>query len=181
MNEFIKAATLRYPEELNKLLIHPINKVDGEIIVELGEILKKLNATDVKAILDSYKYQKDSEIYDKLLQWNIDHPIKVDEKVDEKSGSRSSVLFRRNFIFFNDLRLDVFFIHCWEKSDHFNFVKGEMEYEIVVNKLSDSTSPVNSTSHKVIRYSSADIRDRDFERLDSFMQNFEGINFVNEK
>jgi len=72
MNKFLKAASLRY--ELEESKIQPISKVDAEIISEIVEVLRKIGIVDIKTILDKYKYLKDEDILNALLQWNIDHP-----------------------------------------------------------------------------------------------------------
>jgi len=185
MNKFLQSAVERFPKDLEKSLIHPISRTDAEIIIEVIEIIKKTGLTEIKALLDQYKYLKDTEIYNQLQDWNLKHPLLVQEekgeKKEEKVRDGFGFLFKRSFIYFKDLRIDVFNIRCYEKSDEYNFVKNEMEYEIIFNRLPESTNVTNVTTHRVIKYSDIEKRDRDFEALDSFMENFEGIKFINKK
>lgn len=185
INKFLQSSVERFPKELEKSLIHPLSKIDAEIIIEVIEIIKKTGLTEIKALLDQYKYLKDIEVYDQLQDWNLKHPLliqeeKEDDKEKKKEGS-FGFLFKRNFIYFKDLRIDVSYIHCYEKSDEYNFVKNEMEYKIIFNQLPESTSITNVTTNKTIKYSDMDKRDNDFEALDSFMENFEGMKFINKK
>lgn len=92
MNQYFKAAAKRFGEltKSKSFNINPISEIDSEIIGELKEVLKKLGATNICAILDSYKYLKDEEIRDSLLQWNIDNPMKPKGEVAE--GSRESLI-----------------------------------------------------------------------------------------
>ena len=73
MNQFLKSAADRY-DKLKKsdYLISPLSEVDGEIMVEIVELFKKVKANDVVAVLKQYKELKDTEIRDMLLQLNID-------------------------------------------------------------------------------------------------------------
>lgn len=183
MNKFLESSVERFPKELEKTLIHPLSRIDAEIIIEISEIIKKTGLTEIKALLDQYKYLKDTEVYSQLQDWNLKHPLLIPEEKEgeKKKGSGLSFLFKRNFIYFKDLRIDVSSIRCYEKSDEYNFVKNEMEYEIIFNRLPETTGVTNVTTQKVIKYSDIERRDQDFEALDSFMENFEGIKFINKK
>lgn len=182
LNKFLESSVERFPKDLEKSLIHPISKIDAEIIIEIGEIIKKVGLTEIKSLLDQYKYLKDSDVYTQLQDWNLKHPLLVQEEGKEKKKEGGlSFLFKRNFIYFKDLRIDVSYIRCYEKLDEYNFVKNEMEYEIIFNRLPESTDVKNVVTHKVIKYGDIERRDQDFEALDSFMENFEGIKFINKK
>lgn len=186
LNKFLESASSRYPKDLDKSLIKPLSKTDAGIIEQIIEVLKKTKLTEITALLSQWKYLKDSEIYDQLSDWNLKHPIteeKKEEGVEEKKGKPNpfSLLFKREFIYFKDLRIEIYGIRCYEKNDEYNFVKNEMEYQIIINRLPDTTTVINVTTNKVIKYSDIELRDRDFESLDNYMENFEGIHFINKK
>jgi isocitrate/isopropylmalate dehydrogenase len=186
MNKFLQSAAERYPKELNSQLIHPINAIDAEIIGEIIDILKKLEFIEITLFLDQYKYLKDSEIRNVLKQWNIDHPADGElgkEDVIDKKPKKSGLdlLFRRNFIFFKNFRLELSRITSYEKQDEYNFVLVREEYKIIINALPETTNIVNSTSNKIISYTDIEQRDRDFEALDTYMENFPGIHFINKR
>ena len=63
-------------------LINPISKVDSNIIRELRELLKKLGCSGVTAILDDFKYLKDQEIEEALLDYNTNFKEKEDRGGD---------------------------------------------------------------------------------------------------
>jgi hypothetical protein len=185
MKDHLKAASDRYPKNLENSLIHPISNIDAEIFIEIGQILKKAGLEEVKKIWDSFKFLKDAQVRDSLLQWNIDNSQGKENSTDvdtiEKQGkSGTGSLFVRNFIAFKDFRLDVSLIRSYERKDEFNFIKNLMEYFILINKIPETTSVINAESNKIIRYTDMKLRDDDFNVLDSFMMSFNGIHFIND-
>ena len=73
MNKFFKSAVDRFHKIKERdYLISPISEIDAEIIVEIGQILKKVGLDSVNIILANWKENKDEEVRDDLLQWNID-------------------------------------------------------------------------------------------------------------
>jgi hypothetical protein len=185
MKDHLKAAVKRYPVNLENSLIHPLSNIDAEILVEIGEILRKAKLDSVKKILDGFKYLKDAQIYDALLQWNIDNPEKKESSTDvdtiESEGkSKVAPSHTRNFISFKDFRIDLALIRSYEKKDEFNFAKGQMEYFIIINNIPDTTGVTNAESNKVVRYIDMELRDMDFGALDMFVKGADSIHFVNE-
>jgi hypothetical protein len=186
MNEYLKVSTGRYPKNMESALIHPISEIDAEIIVEIMEILKKVDRADVKGLLDKYKYLKDEKIRDALLQWNIDHPIGTDLATEQESGQSQPILpvvaeYIREFIYIKSFRIELAFIHVYEKKDEYNYGRNAMEYFIIINALPETTDVRNTTSNKKIIYDDMEERDRDFETLDNYMTDSNRIKFINER
>jgi hypothetical protein len=192
MNKFLQVASERYPKDLEPSLIHPLSRTDAEIISEIIGLFKELKQTSVVSTLNQFKYLKDSEIYDKLLDCHTqlvlehedeasdddDTPLPADGKKSKKSGLQ--LLFTRNWIFFKDYRLDLNRIHGYEKHDEYKVGQG-MVYQIIINELPHTTSVRVTTTHKVIEYTDMERRDMDFAMLDEYFINFPGITFINER
>ena len=186
MNTFLKASVERYPKDLEKTLIHPISNVDALIVTEIIALLKDTGLQGVATLLNQYKYLKDEELYNKLLDIHSQQLINADEDVDDvktKNKRKGSVelMFVRNWIYFKDFRIDVIDIRSYEKHDEYKVAGAEMIYQIIFNQLEQTTAVRNVTTHKVVNYSNMERRDKDFEQLDYFISNFPGIKFINER
>ena len=186
MNTFLKASVERYPQNLAKTLIHPISEMDALIITEIISLLKDSGLQGTATLLNQYKYLKDEEIYNKLLDIHAQELIDADEDVDDvkaKGKRRGSLdlLFVRNWIYFKDYRIDVGHVYCYEKHDEYKVASGKMIYQIILNPLDQTTAVRNVTTHKIVEYDDVERRDKDFEQLDYFISNFPGIKFINER
>jgi hypothetical protein len=183
VNKFLNSAIESYPPNLEGRLIHPISKADAEIAVEIGQIFKKLGLDDVKAIWDNYKYLKDTEIAEQLLDWNTQHPVLIDEEEESVGGKKNksgSFLFIRDFIKFKDVRLELYYIHNWRKKDDYNYTKSRMEFWIIINEVPESIGEYSIHDNKRFMYLNSEVRDTDFQLLDNYMSKHKGINFINE-
>ena len=116
MNKYLKSASERFEKIRGKEhLINPISEIDCEIVIELGQILMKAGLKDVCEILKNYKYSKDKEVRDNLLQWNIDHPILksgianlVDKVAQDIVDEDKDAKKKCPFLKIGDLRLKVY-------------------------------------------------------------------------
>jgi len=117
MNQYLKSASKAYEKLKNKdYLINPISEIDGEIITEIVEIFKKLGVNNVVEILRNYKYQKDEEIRDQLLQVNIDFNS---EKSEELKPSKDKVL-KKQIIVLKEHNLMAKFIFGFKFSEDYD-------------------------------------------------------------
>jgi hypothetical protein len=140
----------------------------------------------VKVLLSKYKYLKDEKIRDSLLQWNIDHPIGTDLATEQENGQIQPILpiqidYTRDFIYIKSFRIELAFIHIYEKKDEYNYAINAMEYFIIINALPETTDIRNITSNKKITYNDMEERDRDFETLDTYMVDSNKIRFINDR
>ena len=192
MNTFLQSSSQRYPKDLESSLIHPLSKEDAEIITELTGLLKDAGLQEVVTILNQWKYLKDKEIYDKLLDVHAKLVLERDDgtgddedgvpKVkDKKSKSGLTFLFKRNWIYFRDFRLDLHYVRGYEKRDEYNFGKHAMLYFIIINALPETTSVTNPETNKTIEYTDMEQRDADFALLDNYISTFPGVDFINER
>jgi hypothetical protein len=190
MTPHLIASVERYPKDLNQNLIHPICAEDARIISKLIEITKELGLKELITILNQYKFLKDTEIYNALLDFHtkvaLDKEASSEEegsKVPSKkrSGGGLGFLFTRNWIYFKDFRIDLFHIECYEKRDEYKVATTSMIYQIIINPLTETTAPRNVTTNKIISYTDMEQRDQDFEQLDNYISNFPGIRFINDR
>lgn len=163
MNENLKQAVLSYEQEEMKG-VHPISEIDADIIVEIGEALRKLGNDELKRIVCEWKSLQDKEVLDMLIQWNLDNEEEV--KADDK--------FRKNFILFDGLTIDVHYVVSISKKSHFDYNEGEMVYEIVINEK------VNEKYHYYdtrIPYVTEKERDERYNKLHEILMDTDTINF----
>lgn len=83
MRDHLKAANKNFDKIKDRdYIINPISSVDAEIITELVEIMKKSGDNEVANILKEWKYLKDDEVRDQLLDVNMNRSkIKYDEGI----------------------------------------------------------------------------------------------------
>lgn len=88
MNQYLKSASDRFSKLIGdkQFAISPISEIDGEIITSITELFVKLDKREVVQILKQYKYLKDEEINDLLLQCNLDSTAKQYEKIEQDGG-----------------------------------------------------------------------------------------------
>lgn len=152
MNDYLKAAVSR-DKRKKQYLISPISKNDAEIIWEIIVALSKLNDTeDIRGIIEEWKFLKDSEIKDLLLQWNIDHPIGFNNK--ENTG--------RRFVQFEDEIIELSLIRSVTKFNHYNYSRKITEYRIVINKDFPDSCYLNNFHFS---YQTEELRDKKLKHL----------------
>ena len=94
MNKYLKSASENFEKLKQKdYLISPISSTDGEIMTEIIELFKKCNQTGVVEILKQYKFLKDEEIREQLLECNTNFKSQEVEDFDEgeEGGSPKSM------------------------------------------------------------------------------------------
>lgn len=180
ISEHLEVSSEQYPNFLNNKLIHPIHKIDAEIIDILIGIVEKTQWTSLIESLKHWKYLKDEEVKEQLIAFANTFDQSPPEapplpKDDLKQTSQPS----KDWIKLGDFCIELSRIHSYECQDEYNFVTECMEYRLVINPLSYSTpSVISTTTNKIIIYSNASARDRDADKLNSYLKQA-GIKFVN--
>lgn len=156
MNQHLEAA---YKRDTRKkiFLINPISKVDAEIIFELSISLGRvgLKGEQLKSIIENYKFLKDTDIRDSLLQFNIDNPL-LPAEVEEEDDNK------RRFVDFDGEIVEQRLIKTVGKDSYYNFENKKMEYFIIINKdLEEKYMLTNGT----FKYSSEELRDKKLNEL----------------
>lgn len=171
MNQYLKSASARF-SQLNKEgkshLISPISEMDAEIMVEIIELFKKLNKMNVVEILKNYKFHKDEEIRDALLDANTNFKTLDNESGDvEKKDSASVFITKRDFIKIKDERIYIWAINSWGKDERFCKDKKEIIYSIVLNRVEKNLqiTKVPMYANHTFDFDEFDEREDAFERL----------------
>lgn len=135
MNKILQSAVDRYKKfGKEKFLINPISEEDAEIMVELGQALKRFNANDLIKILENYKFRKDTEIRDELMQWNTDHPLKpTKEQKDTFPEDNEDIKKPAPFIKIANRTLRAFHIFAWDEVEE--DCDGDYKYCIILNPM----------------------------------------------
>lgn len=182
MNQYLKAASNSFNKIKEKdYPINPISEIDCEIITEIRELLKKAGLSEVAAILKEYKYLKDEDIRDQLLQANIDFTSKLAESLMDEDDRREEIEKRRlerEFIKIKNHRLLVNFIFAFKTEESYD-KKDNYTGSIILN-------PVPSDITRLPLYANYAITTNDEEDFEDMVIDFEaqlektGVKFVNE-
>lgn len=163
MNKDLKSAVHNYEQEPIKG-INPVSEIDAEIIVEISEAVRKLGNDDLKRIIQEWKNLKDEEVLAMMIDWNLNNEEGV--KKDDK--------FRKNFILFDDLTLDIYFVVSISKKRMFNAETGDFSYLILINENTNEKSLYHDTR---VSYSSEKERDERYNKLHEILMDTDTINF----
>jgi len=175
MNKYKQAAAKRFSTKFKEdFLINPISTLDAEIITELEEILKKGKLLGAAEIMKRYKFDKDSDIRDELLQFNMDLSPKVAEKATKDAGleEEPEEKKREPFFLFSDYmgftikrNLILGFRAVWFTDKE----SGEETYSILLNEVPDGTKNLPMYSNFVLSYEDEDERNMDLDALREYV------------
>jgi len=139
MDKYLKASAIRFEEMKDKdYLINPMSTKDAEIIIEIREALKKLGATDLVDILRQYKFRKDEEICDNLLQWNTDfaglgNNDPLEEIAKEYREQNKKEAFK--YLLIDDILIKSHHLHGVKIVDEWDEKRGDYLFCIILNPL----------------------------------------------
>lgn len=160
MNQYLQSANKRFDERFKQSFnINPISKVDAEIMIEIKEIFRKLGRTDICAVLDEYKFFKDTEIRDLLLQWNIDNPN------NPEGLGEGDLLPKSRVIEINGERINVDMVFGWQGKTVLNIDHNKV-FCIKLNPTTDEAKKVSSYANKIIKFTNKTERDAYLRLLD---------------
>lgn len=140
MNKHLKSAVER-DKRTKPYLITPICEEDAGIIWELIVALGKVGQDDLKAILEDWKFLKDSDVLQSLIEWNLNA-----EQYDDNEGGENDE--GRKFIRFEGELIELNLIKTVRRANNYNYSKQLMEWMIVLNKDFPDGSYLNSVSFK---------------------------------
>lgn len=170
MNKFFQSAIKRFNDLLHKnkkdgFLINPISKEDAEIINELKVIIKKAGLSEVLEILKNYKEYKDSEIFDSLLQWNIDHPnlrVNGNNENSEENNSR-----RISYLKIKEVIISQFDLRGFKLIEEVK--DGDMEFSLMLNPTPEEARSVPYFSNYIVKFVDEEDRDNTIDQLKLFL------------
>jgi hypothetical protein len=179
MNKFLKSASDRFQKIQEKeYLIHPISEIDCEIIVELGQILKKAGLEDVVQILNSYKSLKDEEIRDELLSWNIDHPA-VSKSADETaSNEKEEPLKKAPFVWIGDNLMKIYDLIGLSVYERFDEEYQGFKFGVTINPTPEHTLKKPMFADTNIEWFSDEDRKQFISNLESLCAEY-GVDLIN--
>ena len=193
MTDYIRKSVENYKKlSEDEFLIHPLSSIDGEIITELYEIFKKIGVDDVVKVLKQYKYLKDDEIRDKLLQFNTDNSDMskllfgmVDKSIIDDLIAEAVVQFKEDqkqlLIDFEGKILRVRYLNSVEKRDSKYFDQNtggiKNKYQIIINST-NSESSVREYSNYVFSFDFREDRDGGYDHLKALLECTGKIRFL---
>lgn len=176
MNKYLKSAANRYEEKFKKeFLINPISKTDGEIITEIIELFKKAEMNDVVAVLKQYKYKKDEEIRDDLLDLNTNFKEKVKREsnhIDIENTEEEST--NSKVIIFNDHQETFIKKSYILGGKKVTFVDKETMQEapaILLNEVDELATKKPMYANTILTYDTEEERDEDHQMLIEQIEN----------
>jgi hypothetical protein len=153
-------------------LINPMSEVDLDIVKELREICKKLGEDAVCSILDDYKYLKDEQIHERLLERNME--LTQEELNDIEGGDspkkEKDIEYNRDFIRLNDQHFEVRYIFHWDKTKHWDETKLDYDFGIVLNKVPDSVTKIPIYGNTYIYFKNQKDRDDAYNEYTRMME-----------
>lgn len=175
MNEYFKAATKRFTEK--DTLIHPISTVDAEIIGELYEIFKKFKDDDVVEILKNYKFHKDSEILDKLLELNIKLSKELAEETEPQLDSEGNIVKPTvRYILMNQRRIDMFQVISYDGLEE--EIEGKLTYCLKLNPTPEKAKTIPMYANEIVSFKKKKDRDYVLYLMDIYLAGNRGL-FLN--
>lgn len=182
MKQHLKSAVERFKKSKGKesYLINPISSIDAEIIIEIVEICKKLDRNDLSIILDGWKYNKDEQIRDDLLQWNIDNNMHVSDASLEGEDKVPSVFDIQPKLIMKiyDEVIDLTYIFHYNKIEEWIEDIGRFEYGIIFNEVGSDITRLPYFANKKIFFSDIEERDVYYDRFDIHYGNQDCVKFV---
>ncbi len=183
MKNYLKAATESFEKlKVGKKLINPISGIDAEIVFETINYLKKINQFQLWTILESWKYLKDEEIRDQLLQLNIDTVQKptfkdklgelvdsVDEVIEEKK-------WKKPFVKLKNRTIELERVSDIKSYNEWNTISSKEKYFILINEAEKCTGLCVNI---LVEYDKIKERDKDFKLIHEWMEQSGDIKFIN--
>ena len=186
MNKYLKSASDRFEKIKEKdYAIAPMSEMDCEVVVEVFELLRKSGKKDAVEILKQYKYLKDDEIRDQLIQCNIDTSSKNYEKEGESEVGKllaeinelkEKLEQKKKFIQLRDDSIAVNLIFGF-KTETYCDADWNFTGKLILN-------PVDRSATKIPLYANYEIEVHDEDEFDEIVEHLtiqmknSGIEFV---
>jgi hypothetical protein len=174
MNKYLKSASDRFKKIKEKdYAIAPMSEIDCEVVVEVSELLKKCGKKDAVEILKQYKYLKDDEIRDQLIQCNIDSSSKnyeeggeseVGKLLAEINELKEKLEQKKKFIQLKDDSIAVNLIFGF-KTETYCDADWNFTGKLILN-------PVDRSATKIPLYANYEIEINDEDEFEEFVEDF---------
>lgn len=173
MEKHLTAAIGRYTDGDKGYLIHPISAIDAQIIVEIVELFKKLNFVAAVDIMKSYKYRKDEEVLDLLMDLNskVGKPKSGTEVESQEAGGP---LFTR-YLKTCGRRIDLYLVISYDSLDVPVQNESLIKYCIQLNPTPENAKSIPFYANNLLVYDNQEERDQVIEALDKYMELYRGL------
>jgi hypothetical protein len=166
MNKGIKFAAERFDKLKGRdFLINPISNIDGEIICELIEVLRKAGLNEVKEILKSYKEVKDQDILDSLMQWHLDNSGLANKIVEGEEDEEK----KPSFFIIGELMFREYHLLGLETYDYFSEKEQDQVWGIRLNPALENAKSLPLYSNKEIEFLTEENRKNVLHNLSIFL------------
>lgn len=194
MNKYLKSASENFEKLKQKdYLISPISSTDGEIMTEIIELFKKCNQTGVVEILKQYKFLKDEEIRDQLLDCNtkfnrkeLDKSIReYQDLLEDEEGDplveniKKIADSKTEFVIINEDRIEARLIYGYKPERKYD-PNDKFEGKLILNPCDKNATKVPLyANHTFIFYDEEELNET-VELLDKQLEKA-NIKFVNKE
>ena len=193
LNKYFESAVKRYKEKFpNESLISPISEGDAKVIKEIIELFKKLKQDAVVKILQNWKFHKDLEVEESLLEVNtnlVRNSVESKENLsDEEFQERikfieeqirnklEEEIQKRPFINFRDKDFNVWNIFSVDiGSDIQDHVE---KFYICINKIDETVQKVPVLANTYFWFYDEDIRDRELKVLKRLLEKSKTLKYI---
>lgn len=194
MNKYLKSASENFEKIKPKdYLISPISSTDGEIITEIIELFKKCNQTGVVEILKQYKFLKDEEIREQLLECNtnfnrkeLDKSIKeYQDLLDDEEGDPFIENLKKiadskiEFVIINEERIQASVIFGYRISTRYD-LNDNFEGYLTLNPCDKNATKVPLYANHTFTFYDEEELNETIELLDKQLEKA-NIKFVNKE
>jgi len=196
LNKYFESAVKRYRDKIpEENLISPISEGDAKVIKEIIEIFKKLNQDAVVQILKNWKYHKDSEVEESLLEVNtnivrgVDKKGKEDEPISEEEFQErlqfiedkirrkiEEEIRKRPFIRFRDKDFNAWSIFSVDTG--YDIQEGSERFYICINKVDESVSKIPMYANTYFWFDREETRDLEVKKLRSLLESSGTLRYI---
>jgi hypothetical protein len=193
MKDHLKKSVISYSKIQEEKPINPISNTDAEIIVELIEALKKLGKTDLVAILDGWKYKKDTDVRDDLLTWNTEYNSEANQEerqggFEVKMGKFGGVFINgmlytqqpiRNFIELQGSKYELEHIFNYSKVKEWCYEPPVgIKFGIKINEYPDDVNRKGIYADKKIFYNTEEERNIEYDKLNRIFISLDNVRII---
>jgi hypothetical protein len=181
MESYLKSAAGRYLQ--NDCLIHPISEMDCLIIEQLINISVMIKFEALRDILMSYKYEKDEDVLNKLINLSNDlnnRKNQIENEIKEEKGKdKDKNVLTIRYIKVDGRRIDMAFLYGYDSIDFFNENSGITIYLIKLNPTPEKVKDVPYYANEILRFDNKEERNRIISLFDTFFISCKGL-FIND-
>jgi len=167
MTDYLRAAYERYRED--NVLIHPISKVDAEIIDQLLLIFERQKNVAVVDILNNYKLEKDTDTLSLLRDYNKQTKSKdgsVSTIMNEVFGESIADLNIKRYLKASGSTIDLFDIYGYDIYQWYH--EETARFCIKLNPTPEEAKKVPFYANTVLTFFSKKERQEAIDKIDEF-------------